>query len=72
MRADVASAEMVKLASNAFLATKISFINEIANVCEETGADVSLVAEGMGLDRRIGSLFLRPGIGYSGSCLPRT
>jgi UDPglucose 6-dehydrogenase len=71
VRADVASAEMVKLASNAFLATKISFINEIANVCEETRADVSLVAEGMGLDRRIGSLFLRPGIGYSGSCLPK-
>jgi UDPglucose 6-dehydrogenase len=71
VRADVSSAEMVKLASNAFLATKISFINEIANVCEETGADVSLVAEGMGLDRRIGSLFLRPGIGYSGSCLPK-
>jgi UDPglucose 6-dehydrogenase len=71
VRADVASAEMVKLASNAFLATKISFINEIANVCEETGADVSLVAQGMGLDRRIGSLFLRPGIGYSGSCLPK-
>jgi UDPglucose 6-dehydrogenase len=71
VRADVASSEMVKLASNAFLATKISFINEIANVCEETGADVSLVAEGMGLDRRIGTLFLRPGIGYSGSCLPK-
>jgi UDPglucose 6-dehydrogenase len=71
VRTDVASAEMVKLASNAFLATKISFINEIANVCEETGADVALVAEGMGLDRRIGSLFLRPGIGYSGSCLPK-
>jgi UDPglucose 6-dehydrogenase len=71
VRADVASAEMVKLASNAFLATKISFINEIANVCEETGADVAVVAEGMGLDRRIGGLFLRPGIGYSGSCLPK-
>ena len=71
VRADVASVEMVKLASNAFLATKISFINEIANVCEETGADVSVVAEGMGLDRRIGPLFLRPGIGYSGSCLPK-
>src|SRR4029453_385023 len=71
VRADVASAEMVKLASNAFLATKISFINEIANVCEETGADVGVVAQGMGLDRRIGPLFLRPGIGYSGSCLPK-
>jgi UDPglucose 6-dehydrogenase len=71
VRADVASAEMVKLASNAFLATKISFINEIANVCEETGADVAIVAEGMGLDQRIGKLFLRPGIGYSGSCLPK-
>jgi UDPglucose 6-dehydrogenase len=71
LRADVASAEMVKLASNAFLATKISFINEIANVCEETGADVAVVAKGMGLDRRIGGLFLRPGIGYSGSCLPK-
>jgi UDPglucose 6-dehydrogenase len=71
VRADVASAEMVKLASNAFLATRISFINEIANVCEESGADVSVVAEGMGLDRRIGQLYLRPGIGYSGSCLPK-
>jgi UDPglucose 6-dehydrogenase len=71
LRADVASAEMVKLASNAFLATKISFVNEIANVCEETGADVAVVAQGMGLDRRIGPLFLRPGIGYSGSCLPK-
>jgi UDPglucose 6-dehydrogenase len=71
VRADVASAEMVKLASNAFLATKISFINEIANVCEETGSDVAVVAEGMGLDKRIGELFLRPGIGYSGSCLPK-
>ena len=65
---DVASAEMIKLASNAFLATKISFVNEIANVCEETGADVTEVARGMGLDERIGPSFLRAGIGYGGSC----
>jgi UDPglucose 6-dehydrogenase len=68
VRTDVASAEMVKLAANAFLATKISFINEIANVCEETGADVLEVARGMGLDQRIGKHFLRPGIGFGGSC----
>ncbi len=71
VRTDVASAEMVKLASNAFLATKISFINEIANVCEETGADVLEVARGMGLDQRIGPSFLRPGIGFGGSCFPK-
>jgi UDPglucose 6-dehydrogenase len=71
VRTDVASAEMVKLAANAFLATKISFINEIANVCEETGADVLEVARGMGLDRRIGSHFLKPGIGFGGSCFPK-
>jgi len=71
VRTDVASAEMVKLASNAFLATKISFINEIANVCEEVGADVTEVARGMGLDERIGSSFLRAGIGYGGSCFPK-
>ena len=71
LRMDVASAEMVKLASNAFLATKISFINEIANVSEETGADVAEVAKGMGLDDRIGPKFLQPGIGFGGSCFPK-
>jgi UDPglucose 6-dehydrogenase len=71
VRTDVASAEMVKLASNAFLATKISFINEIANVCEETGADVVEVARGMGLDDRIGQKFLQAGIGFGGSCFPK-
>jgi UDPglucose 6-dehydrogenase len=68
VRTDIRSAEMIKLAANAFLATKISFINEIANVCEETGADVLEVARGMGLDQRIGPHFLKPGIGYGGSC----
>jgi UDPglucose 6-dehydrogenase len=68
---DVASAEMIKLASNAFLATKISFINEIANVCEGVGADVEEVARGMGLDPRIGPSFLRPGLGFGGSCFPK-
>jgi UDPglucose 6-dehydrogenase len=71
VRTDVASAEMIKLAANAFLATKISFINEIANVCEEVGADVTEVARGMGLDDRIGPSFLRAGIGYGGSCFPK-
>ena len=71
IRTDVASAEMIKLASNAFLATKISFINEIANVSELVGADVTEVARGMGLDERIGSAFLRAGIGYGGSCFPK-
>ena len=71
LRMDIASAEMVKLASNAFLATKISFINEIANVCEETGADVVEVARGMGLDDRIGPKFLQAGIGFGGSCFPK-
>jgi len=71
LRTDIPSAEMIKLAANAFLATKISFINEIANVCEETGADVLEVAKGMGLDRRIGKHFLAPGIGFGGSCFPK-
>ncbi len=68
---DVASAEMIKLASNAFLATKISFINEIANVSEELGANVDEVARGMGLDARIGPQFLKAGLGYGGSCFPK-
>jgi UDPglucose 6-dehydrogenase len=71
VRTDVASSEMTKLASNAFLATKISFINEIANVCEGVGADVNEVARGMGLDARIGPQFLQAGIGYGGSCFPK-
>jgi UDPglucose 6-dehydrogenase len=68
---DVTSAEMIKHASNAFLATKISLINEIANVCEEVGANVDQVARGMGLDARIGASFLRPGLGFGGSCFPK-
>jgi len=71
VRCDVASAEMIKLAANAALVTRISFINEIANVCEATGADVTTVARGIGLDHRIGSDFLRAGIGYGGSCFPK-
>ena len=71
VRTDVASAEMIKLASNAFLATKISFINEIANVSEELGADALEVARGMGLDDRIGPKFLQPGVGFGGSCFPK-
>ncbi len=71
VRTDVASAEMIKLASNAFLGTRISFINEIANVCELVGADVEQVARGMGLDRRIGEKYLHPGIGFGGSCFPK-
>src|SRR6266705_6567898 len=71
VRTDVASAEMIKLAANAFLMTRISFINEIANVCEATGADVVQVAEGIGLDHRLGPHFLRAGIGWGGSCFPK-
>jgi len=71
VRTSVASAEMIKLAANAFLATRISFINEIANVSEAVGADVDEVAYGMGLDRRIGTSYLNPGIGYGGSCFPK-
>jgi UDPglucose 6-dehydrogenase len=71
VRTTVATAEMIKYASNAFLATKISFINEIANVCEAVGADVRAVADGMGLDHRIGPHFLQAGIGYGGSCFPK-
>jgi UDPglucose 6-dehydrogenase len=71
VRMDIASAEMVKLAANAFLATRISFINEIANVCELVGADVEEVARGVGLDHRLGPHFLRAGIGFGGSCFPK-
>ena len=71
VRTSVASAEMIKLAANAFLATRISFINEIANVSEAVGADVADVAYGMGLDERIGTRYLNPGIGYGGSCFPK-
>lgn len=68
---DIASAEMIKYASNAFLATKISFINEIANICGRVGADIEAVSHGIGLDHRIGSAFLNAGIGYGGSCFPK-
>ncbi|MGH3019847.1 MAG: UDP-glucose dehydrogenase family protein [Gaiellaceae bacterium] len=71
VRTDIASAEMIKLASNAALVTRISFINEIANVCELVGADVEEVARGVGLDHRLGPHFMRAGIGYGGSCFPK-
>lgn len=70
-KTDIYSSEMIKYASNAFLATKISFINEISNICEKLGADVEDVAYGMGLDKRIGRSFLNAGIGYGGSCFPK-
>ncbi|MFT9495341.1 UDP-glucose dehydrogenase family protein [Anaerosolibacter sp.] len=68
---DPESAEMIKYAANAFLATKITFINEIANICEKVGADVKEVAKGIGLDRRISNRFLEPGVGYGGACFPK-
>jgi UDPglucose 6-dehydrogenase len=68
---DLSSAEMIKYAANAFLATKISFINEVANICDRVGADVTQVAKGIGLDSRIGSKFLQAGIGWGGSCFPK-
>ncbi|TAL08659.1 MAG: UDP-glucose/GDP-mannose dehydrogenase family protein [Nitrospirae bacterium] len=68
---DVATAEMIKYASNTFLATKVSFINEVANLCERVGANVQVVAKAMGLDHRIGAKFLHPGPGYGGSCFPK-
>ena len=71
VRADVNSSEMIKLAANAFLMTRVSFINEIANVCELVGADVHSVAQGIGLDHRLGHHFLRAGLGYGGSCFPK-
>ena len=71
MTTDLRTAEMIKYASNAFLATRVSFINEIATICEKVGADVKEVAAGMGMDRRIGRAFLNAGIGYGGSCFPK-
>ena len=71
LKTDLESAELIKYAANAFLATKISFINEVSTLCEALGADVHAVAKGMGLDRRIGKKFLHPGPGFGGSCFPK-
>src|SRR5206468_10584778 len=71
IKTDIRTAEMIKYASNAFLATKISFINEIASICERLGADVKEVSRGMGLDQRISPEFLDAGVGYGGSCFPK-
>ncbi len=71
LRTDIETAEMIKYASNSFLATKIAFINEMADICEQVGANVELVAKGMGMDERIGDRFLRPGPGFGGSCFPK-
>jgi UDPglucose 6-dehydrogenase len=68
---DLTSAETIKYAANAFLATKISFINEVGNICDRVGADITLVAKGIGLDSRIGHKFLQAGIGWGGSCFPK-